>query len=221
MIRAVDVSALILDFDGTILDTETPIFEEWTEQNRRHGQKLRLSFWSRSIGTHGVVDLAAGLAELIAGSVAPEALRLEVRQRVRRRLERQPLRRGLMPLLDAARGLAMPLAIASSSSTGWVEGWLERHRIRRRFAAVCGRDHVERLKPEPDLFLLAAERLGVAPDGCLVFEDSPNGVLAARRAGMRCVAVPNRVTRQLPMPPAELILESFEEHDLDEILRRI
>lgn len=216
-----DVAALILDFDGTILDTETPIFEEWSAEYRRYGQRLEVSFWGRAIGTHGVVDLAAHLAELVGDGRDPKALRQGVRRRVRRRLATQPLLPGIEDLLDDARAAGMRLAIASSSSSGWVEGWLERHGIRGRFGPVCARDHVERLKPEPDLFLLAADKLDVAPAACLVIEDSPNGVLAARSAGMRCVAVPNPVTRHLEMPAAELVVESLEGLSLTEILSRI
>ncbi len=216
-----NVDALIFDFDGTILDTETPIFEEWSAQYRRHGQQLEVSFWGQSIGTHGVVDLAANLAELSANGQDPVALRDEVRQRVRDRLASQPLQPGIERLLGEAGEAGMPMAVASSSSVGWVEGWLDHHGLRGRFDAVCGRDHVDRLKPEPDLFLLAAKRLELAPAACLVFEDSPNGVLAAGRAGMRCVAVPNSVTRHLEMPPVELQVESLEGLGLSEILERI
>ena len=216
-----DVAALIFDFDGTILDTETPIFEEWRAEYQRYGQQLEVSFWGRSIGTHGVVDLAANLAELLADGHDPVALRRGVRRRVRDRLAAQPLQPGIEGLLGEARDIGIPLAVASSSSVGWVEGWLEHHGIGGQFDAVCGRDHVEQVKPEPDLFLLAAERLEAVPTACLVFEDSPNGVLAAGRAGMRCVAVPNSVTRHLEMPPTELRVESLEGLGLSEILERI
>lgn len=216
-----DVAALILDFDGTILDTETPVFEEWREEYRHYGHELEIAIWARGIGTHGVVDLAANLAQLLADGHDPEALRHGVRRRVHRRLATQPLRPGIETLLDDAHEAGMPAAVASSSSSGWVEGWLEHHDVRSRIGPVCARDHVERLKPEPDLFLLAAEKLDVAPAACLVIEDSPNGVLAARGAGMRCIAVPNSVTRHLEMPAAELVVESFEGLRLDDILRRI
>ena len=215
------IAALILDFDGTIFDTETPIFEEWAAEYRRHGQELSLSFWGRSIGSHDVVDLAVHLAQLDGGTIDPPALRREVRARVHTRLDTQPLRAGVEELVEESREVGMPLAIASSSTSAWVERWLEHHGLREPFAHVCGRDHVERVKPAPDLFLLAARKLGVAPESCLVFEDSPNGVRAARDAGMPCVAVPNPVTRRLPMPEVELRLETLEGVGLAEILDRV
>ena len=216
-----DLAALILDFDGTILDTETPIFEEWSAEYRRLGQELEISLWGQGIGTHGVVDLAVHLVELVGDGHDPVALRHGVRGRVRARLAEQPLRPGIESLLDDAQRQSVPRAIASSSSTGWVETWIDHHDIRGHFDTVCARDHVEQLKPAPDLFLLAAERLGVAPDRCLVIEDSPNGVLAAQAAGMPCVAVPNSVTRHLELPEAELVVESLEGLGLGEILNRI
>ncbi len=216
-----NVDALIFDFDGTILDTETPIFEEWREEYRRHGQQLEVSFWGQSIGTHGVVDLAANLAELLGNGQDPVELRRGVRHRVRERLADQPLLPGIEGLLGEAADVSMSMAVASSSSVDWVEGWLTHHGIRGRFDAVCGREQVEQVKPEPDLFLLAAERLEVAPAACLVIEDSPNGVLAAGSAGMRCVVVPNSVTRHLEMPAAELQVESLAGLSLSEIFKRI
>lgn len=216
-----DVTGLIFDFDGTILDTETPIFEEWSDEYRRLGQRLEIAFWGRGIGTHGVVDFAVHLAELAGDGHDPGALRRAVRGRVRRRLADQPLQPGILSLLDEAKQSGIRAAVASSSSSDWVERWLEHHGIHDRFDPICSRDHVERLKPAPDLFLLAAERMGVVPARCLVIEDSPNGVLAARSAGMRCVAVPNSVTRHLPMPEAEMVVESLEGLSLGEILRGV
>ena len=109
-------------------------------------------------------------------------------------------------------------AVASSSSCGWVNGWLERHGIRDLVDVVVARDDVRKVKPDPELFLLAASRLAVAPGACVVFEDSPNGMRAALAAGMRCVAVPNALTRPLARPGVDLVLESLAERPLAEVL---
>ena len=82
-------------------------------------------------------------------------------------------------------------------------------------------DTVPVAKPAPDLFLSAADCLGVAPAACLVFEDSPNGILAARAAGMRCVVVPGAITSRLTLPPADLVLASLDALPLDEIVARV
>ena len=132
--------------------------------------------------------------------------------------ESRPLLPGVETLLQDARELGLARAVASSSSCGWVESWLGRHGIRDLLDVVVARDDVTNVKPDPELFLLAARRLEVAPADCLVFEDSPNGMRAALAAGMRCVAVPNALTRSLPRPEVELVLEALDERPLASVL---
>jgi HAD superfamily hydrolase (TIGR01509 family) len=217
----VSIAAILFDFDGLILDTETPLFEEWGAAYRTRGFELTLDLWQHSLGTKGGFDAGAHLAGLVKEPFDGEALRGEVHARYRARCETQPLLPGVVEVLAEARALGLRTAVASSSSVGWVEGWLSRHGIRSLFDAVCGRDDVERVKPAPDLFLLAAERVGVEPGRCVVLEDSPNGMLAARAAGMRCVAVPNGLTRALALPAPDLVVESLAEQSLASLLERL
>ena len=126
-----------------------------------------------------------------------------------RRCETQPLLPGVADRLAEARTIGLKTAVASSSEAAWVRPWLERHDLLDAFDAVCTRDDVTAVKPAPDLFLLAARRLGVPPEACLVFEDSPNGLRAARAAGMWAIAVPNGLTQPLEFPPHDLALESL------------
>jgi HAD superfamily hydrolase (TIGR01509 family) len=214
----VKFGALILDFDGLILDTESPIFEEWRTTFRARGHDLGLDVWQHALGTFGTYDPCAHLSKLTGEDFDHETLRQEVRARNMVRCEALPLLPGVAERVQEARASGLKTAVASSSTSAWVEGWLERHGIRPLFDTVCSRDHVERVKPAPDLFLLAASRLGVAPERCVVFEDSPNGIRAARAAGMRCVAIPNAVTRALPMEGADLVLTSLGERPLAGIL---
>jgi len=99
-----------------------------------------------------------------------------------------------------------------------VLGWLQHHGIEAGFNCIRTSDDVRRTKPAPDLFLSAAVCLGVPPDRCLVFEDSPNGILAARAAGMHCVVVPGAITRRLTLPPADLLIASLDALPLADIL---
>ncbi len=131
----------------------------------------------------------------------------------------QQLMPGVRRLLEDARDLGLRRAVASSSSSGWVEGWLQRHGILHLFDAVATRDHVSRVKPDPELFLLAAARLDVPAPACVVFEDSANGMRAALAAGMRCVAVPNALTVRIPRPRVDLEVGSLAELSLAEIVR--
>lgn len=218
---APSVEALLLDFDGLILDTETPVFEIWRDIYARNGQRLALDDWQHALGTHGGFDPVALLARLTGKVLDGEALASEVRERHWQACRDMPLLPGVARLLDDAARLALRLAVASSSPGSWVVSWLQHHAIRERFGAVCAREDVAAVKPAPDLFLLAAERLAVIPVACVVFEDSPNGLRAATAAGMRCVAVRNALTRPLALPPCDLELESLADLDLADILTRL
>ena len=213
--------AVILDFDGLIVDTETPIFESWRTVYGRRGQELRLEVWQHALGTHGGFDPFAHLGALLGETLPHDALLEEVQALNRPACDAQPLLPGVLDLLRAARGGGLGTAVASSSTRGWVEGWLSRHGIREWFDVLCGREDVAQVKPAPDLFLLAAERLKVVPGACVVFEDSPNGMRAARAAGMLCVAVPNALTRELALPDPDLVVSSLAEHPLSELLGRL
>jgi HAD superfamily hydrolase (TIGR01509 family) len=211
-------AAIIFDFDGLILDTETPILEAWQAAYRRHGQDLGMDLWQHALGTANGFDPFAHLCGLTGKTLEREALLAEIQEQNWAHCEKQELMPGVLSVLTAAREAGLRTAVASSSSVGWVERWLGKHGIRNLFDAVCGRDHVTRVKPAPDLYLLAAERLGVAPADCLVLEDSPNGIRAARAAGMRCVAVPNALTRQLALPDPDLVVSSLAERALPDLL---
>ena len=212
------IAAVVLDFDGLIVDTETPIFEAWLAAYRRRGRSVGLEEWQHALGTHGGFDPLEHLDALLGGTLDREAVLAEVKEATAVGCEGQPLLPGVLPLLRDARALALGRAVASSSSCGWVDGWLRRHGIREHLDVVVARDDVRKVKPDPELFLLAASRLGVEPAACVVFEDSPNGMRAAIAAGMRCVAVPNALTRPLARPAVDLVLESLAERPLAGIL---
>jgi HAD superfamily hydrolase (TIGR01509 family) len=203
------------------VDTESPIFEAWLEAYERRGQTLGLEEWQHALGTHGGFDPLAHLESLVGPGLDREAVAREVKDSTARGCDARPLLPGVERLLREARRLGIARAVASSSSCAWVEGWLRRLGVRELLEVVVARDDVRRVKPDPELFLLAAERLRVSPGGCLVFEDSPNGIRAAIAAGMRCVAVPNSLTRSLARPEVDLVLDSLDARPLAAILRAI
>jgi HAD superfamily hydrolase (TIGR01509 family) len=215
------LGAIILDFDGLIVDTETPIYEAWRAAYRRRGHELQLDEWQHSLGTFRGFDACGRLSELVGEALDRDALEEEVRGPYLEACEAQPLLPGVVGLVEEARRLGLGTAVASSATRGWVLGWLGKHGIKDLFDSVSGREDVEKVKPAPDLFLLAAQRLQVAPPSCIVFEDSPNGVRAARAAGMRCVAVPNEVTRRLELGGPDLVMGSAGELPLREVARRV
>jgi HAD superfamily hydrolase (TIGR01509 family) len=211
------VDAVVWDFDGLILDTETPIFVAWQEAYASHGvEPLTLDEWAAEIGTHRGLDVVGEL-ERRAGYVDHAVLA----HRQRRRdalLEQEAVRAGVIEWLDAADARGLRLAIASSSDAGWVLAHLARLGIRDRFGPVLCRSDEVAAKPAPDLYLAACEALGVEPARALAVEDSPNGIAAAKAAGLRCVAVPNTITGALDLSAADLVIPSLADTTLDEVL---
>jgi HAD superfamily hydrolase (TIGR01509 family) len=215
------IDALIFDCDGLLIDTETPDFEVWADIYAEHGAALSPERWMQGLGTYGGFDPCADLEALLGRALDSQALRAASRARLLDRCAREPLRPGVTALLEAARSNGLRLAVASSSDRAWVEHWLGRHAIRHYFACVRTRDDVPRVKPAPDLFLSAAAALGIAPERCVVFEDSPNGMRAAAAAGMRCVAVPIALLAAIELPPVALRLRSLADLAPDELLARL
>jgi len=215
------VKALIFDFDGLIIDSETPLFDIWARIYADRGQQLTMNEWQHALGTQGGFDPYAHLAAQLAEQVDRPALASFVTEEHWRLCGEQPLLPGIRDRLLEARALGLGAAVASSSPSAWVQPWLETHDLMPLLQAVCTRDDVTRVKPAPDLFLLAAERLGVAPADCLVFEDSPNGIRAAHAAGMRVVAVPNPLTRGLDLPDPHLVVESLEHLALADLIAQV
>jgi HAD superfamily hydrolase (TIGR01509 family) len=133
----------------------------------------------------------------------------------------QPVLPGVMDYLDVARRLGLRLAVASSSPHSWVDTHLARLRLVDRFEAIICQEDVPpgRTKPHPDLFLKALAVLGLKADQAIVFEDSPNGVSAARAAGLFVVSVPNPITSLLKTDGANLTLNSLAQIPLQKLLQ--
>jgi HAD superfamily hydrolase (TIGR01509 family) len=208
--------ALIFDFDGLILDTESPEWEAWRSAYAQHGVELPRSLWLRNIGTHGAFD-PVGHLESLLGCQLERARLEELRRAEHERLcEGLELLPGVERVMAVARGKGLRLAVASSSSRRWVSRWLSHHAL--AFDAVCTRDDVARVKPAPDLYLAAAVALGCAPAECLALEDSPNGLAAALAAGMRSIVVPCALTADCEFPGAEARLRSLLELSIEELM---
>jgi HAD superfamily hydrolase (TIGR01509 family) len=212
------IAALIFDFDGLLVDTETPAYESWQPIYAEYGHTLSLDLWKEALGTSHGFDPLAHLATLAGEPIDRDGLWARRVASKEQLAAMQPLLPGAQTILDQARSLSLPCALASSSDRAWIDRWLSLHNILDYFSCIRTADDVVRTKPSPELFLSAAACLDVPPGACLVFEDSPNGILAARAAGMRCVAVPGAITRQLELPPADLLIESLDALPLASIL---
>jgi HAD superfamily hydrolase (TIGR01509 family) len=219
------IKALIFDFDGLILDTETPEYLVWKNMYQEHGFELPHEEWGKIIGGYGHsnFDAAVHLSHLAQGRLDPVSLR------ARHRLESdalnlaQPILPGVMETIHGAKRMGLKLAIASSSPHSWVDTHAKRLNILHYFDAVICADDVAigRTKPNPDLFLLALDQLKVQKEAAVVFEDSPNGVKAANRAGIFVVAVPNPITSTLSIEGADLTVNSLANLSLFELLNKV
>jgi HAD superfamily hydrolase (TIGR01509 family) len=214
------IEALLFDFDGLLVDSESVAFQTWQEAYREHGTELAVERWAAAIGTVGGFDPLAHLEESIGRTIDREAVERAQRVREHALAAVEPFRPGVVEYLAAARALGLRVAIVSSSSNAWVTRHLERLETADGWACiVCANGDAARAKPRPTLYLEALETLEVAPEDAIAFEDSPNGVAAARAAGVFCVAVPNSVTAQLDLSAADLLVESLEAIPLRELLR--
>ena len=216
------IKALIFDFDGLIMDTESPEVEAWQAIYAEYGQEFPLQVWIREVvgSIASNFDPAAHLATLTGQPLDKSGLWERAR---RARLEAQS-RLGAMPgvadYIHAAQRLGLRLAVASSSERNWVEGYLRQVGLFDKFEVIKCREDVRHVKPEPDLFLATLEALQIPAEQALAFEDSPNGILAARRAGLRVVAVPNPITAQAEIRGAEARLGSLADLPLEKLLVR-
>ena len=215
------IRALVFDFDGLILDTEEPVYRSWLEVYQAHGEELPFERWTQSVGsTTTGFHPQHHLEERLGRPLPKEVLDRRVGRRTEMILAKAVLP-GVAQHLDRARELGLRLGVASSSTSDWVRGHLARLGILERFDCMRCRDDVERAKPEPDLYVAVLECLGVSASEAIAIEDSPNGITAAKRAGMRCVAIPNSITARLDLSQADLMLESLAEVTLRQLLDRL
>jgi HAD superfamily hydrolase (TIGR01509 family) len=215
------IRGLIFDFDGLILDTESPEYRSWQEVFRAYGCALPLADWADGIG-RGAGDIPfdpyAALEAASGHTVDRAAIRAQRRRRYVALVAAEAVLPGVTEYMDAARRRGLVLGVASSSSHEWVDGHLTRLGLRPYIAAITCADDVGQAKPDPAVYRAALALLHLRPDEAIAFEDSPNGITAAKGAGMFCVAVPNPLTAQLSLAPADLHLPSLADMPLDTLL---
>jgi HAD superfamily hydrolase (TIGR01509 family) len=220
------IRALLFDFDGLILDTETPEVNVWKSIYAEHGFRYPADLWAQNIGMwphDSGFDPARHLRELTQDSPDEEALRARHRKESDVLIEGEPVGEGVSEYLAAARQRGLKLGIVSSSWRQWVEGHLARLGLLSRFDCIVTSDFVARgrTKPNPDLYMKALEVLGLRANEAIAFEDSPHGLKAARAAGIFAVGVPNPATAQLDLSQANVVVKSLAAVPLEELLRRV
>ena len=217
------IRGIIFDFDGLILDTETPVYTSWVELYQECGVELQFDQWAKIIGTSNIehYDPFILLEKEIGKSLDRTVL---ASKRYAREMElclQQPIMPGVVEVVQDAKARELLLGIASSSARDWVVGHLTRLGLIEYFEFIHTSDDVEKTKPDPALFILSLQSMGLEPHEAFVLEDSPNGISAAKDAGIFVVAVPNSLTSGLPLDHADLRFESLLDTTLEEILNQI
>jgi HAD superfamily hydrolase (TIGR01509 family) len=202
-----DPAAVVFDFDGVILDSETAEFESHRLIYARCGVPLTPAEWCDQIGiwVEGHEDRwATRLRELSDQAPASSAaFKAEQHRLFQEIVAREPMR-GIRALVDALWEAGVPLAVASTSPARWVVSAVGRLNLSARFHTIVTADDVARRKPAPDVYLEAARRLRAEPARSVAIEDSGPGIAAATAAGMKTVAIPHWLTETHDLTPATL-----------------
>ncbi len=207
-------NAVVFDMDGVLADSEPAHFEATNNVLGRYGKALTKEQQKLQMG----LGHAAGLEATIRDSgveLTPEQLAAEYDVELLAVLSRgtTPLP-GAVSLLLRLREMGIPVALASSSLPAWIETTIAGIGLTGQFDAIVSGETVPHPKPAPDIYLHAAELIGVPAAECIAIEDSPAGLTSAKAAGMLAVQVRSSSDAFPPQPNADIVLESLEDFDL-------
>lgn len=209
------LQAVVFDFDGTVFDSETPIYRATAAALAELGHDLTVPGWATVVG-HGEEDSFRALCRAVGAEIDREAFDAGYARQDRSWRDTLPALPGVAELLAELARAGIPCAIASSSPAEWVETHLARLGLRERFTSIATRDRVGgRSKPAPDTYLLACRELGVEVGRAVAIEDSHPGVTAALAAGLRVVAVPSHITVHTDLSAADLVVGSVADLTVD------
>lgn len=218
----INIQAVVFDFDGLIFDSETPDYLSWKAVYESFGCELPLLIWQENIGSVDFFNPYTYLEGLLGRPIDRTAVHDQRKQLDRELLAQQTILPGVQNYLAEARQMGLKIGLASSSPHDWVDGYLEKLELAHWFEVVRCRDDVGDVgKPDPAVYLAALAALGVEAQSVVALEDSPNGALAAKRAGMHCVIVPNEMTRLLTFGEVNYRLNSMADMSLAALLEEI
>lgn len=211
----VPVEAVIFDYDGLLVDSEEAWFQACRYTCEQYGKEVPEE--------HRLDLMRSHLSLYLLERYELPATRPEVRKLLYGRFQELakdiPLMDGAQYAVELLHNAGLPLAIGTGSDTAQVTEAVEQRGLDGFFDPIVGQDQVEHGKPEPDIYLRVAQLLGVAPEACLVFEDQPRGIRAAKAAGMLCIAVPNLHLGNQDYSQADAIISSLGEVSLELIQR--
>ena len=211
MIQLDGTKAVIFDFDGLMIESESIGYQVWRQVVAELGSEMSEALYREFIGKtpEATIDL---VCETLGLSISPWDLHKRYwSQRTETMCVEARAEEGLVTLIEDLHQHQVPLGVASNSPTDYVERVLDALQLRHRFQSVIGSDQVAEGKPAPDVYLATAAALTVDPQDCLAIEDSPTGLQAALNAGMRCFVVPNENLEEEDFSGAESRFNSLSE----------
>jgi HAD superfamily hydrolase (TIGR01509 family) len=211
------LAALVFDFDGLIVDTENPGFISWEEVYQEFGATLSIDDWRHATGYVGGFDPAIHLEQILGRRLDWSQLMPKREARNWELTLQAKVLPGIEQLFLSARERRLRVGVASNSENGWVEGGLRRLGLRDYVDTVVSRDMVMNPKPAPDIYLKTVQTLQVEPSHAVALEDSEPGCRAAKRAGLKAVAIPNRFSERQDLTIADLIVKSATELSVDRL----
>lgn len=215
------IKGLIFDFDGLILDTESSRFRAWCEIYAHYKLEFDLASYAKTLGSDNQhFNPLTDLATKVGSSFEPHFWKKYQSRREMELLIDEPLMSGVADYFTDAKQLGLKMAIASSSDRRWVISHLTRFKLLDYFQAVETMEDVVKVKPEPELYLKALTDLQLRPSEAIVFEDAPHGIASAKKAGLKCVAVPNAISAKLDLSEADLVMESFKQLSLPQLIQK-
>ncbi|ALC83508.1 MULTISPECIES: HAD family hydrolase [Bacillus] len=216
------IKAIIFDFDGTIIDTETAWYVAFRDAYKEHGVELTLEKYSECLGTslHSFNPYTY-LSTHHNIAIDLDEFREAIQSRHTELMEKEAIRLGVLDYLKAAKAAGLKIGLATSSHMEWVEKYVNQLGIADYFDCFSTADDVENVKPDPAVYLKALDHLGVEASEAIAIEDSPNGARAAVKAGIHTVVIKNTITEQLPFSTGHHTIDSLESHELDELIENL
>jgi putative hydrolase of the HAD superfamily len=216
------IRAVIFDFDGLIIDTESPWYEAYRTVYLKYDVELPLEVWAQCIGTSfDVFDPIQYLRERSKQTIERGEILQQTRQLYHSLMKETTIRPGVRQYLSDASEMGLHIGLASSSRREWIESYLGKHDLRDYFEAISTSDDVTKVKPDPELYLRTMHSLQVSGEETIAFEDSLNGLRAAKGAGAFCVVVPNQVTSFMNFATHDLRLVSMEEMSIHRVIESL
>lgn len=217
------LKAVLFDFDGVIMDSETALYESWQHVYAAHGCILPLDLWAANVGgyNYDVFDPLAYLEQQCGKSIDKDAVNAARRSCYLYHVNTLDAMPGVREAIRTVKTRRLKLAAVSSSSRNWVPVHLKRLGLYDLFdAVVCG-DEAAAVKPDPALYYLVLERLHIEACEAFAVEDSPKGIAAARAASLYCLAVPNPVTRVSKLEGYDKLLDSLAAQPFESVIEEI